>query len=198
MRRINEEQHQQKTRMPTNGKINGIDTEALFATIDAIKQDPSKASCRFFTATEWRQGTVSRTKVSRYQLAGQDVKQDYTMTIDEPGALLGTDSAPNPQMFLYAALSSCVLNTFVVSAAAKGIKLESLQFDLEGELDLRGFLGIDRTINAGYKELTLVCRVKGDGTREQYQECLEAGTRYSPNFQTITRAVPVHYKLDMP
>jgi uncharacterized OsmC-like protein len=130
-------------------------------------------------------------------LGGEEIKQDYTIPADEPSALLGTDTAPNPQMLLYAALNSCVLNTFVVNAAAKGIRIDSLRFVLEGELDLRGFLGIDTSINPGYDELTLVCRVKGNGTREQYQECLEAGTRFSPNFQSMSRPVAVNYRLEM-
>ena len=197
MRRIKEEPDEQRTRKSTQEKINGIDTDALSATIDAIRADPSKASCKFFAATEWRNGTVSNTKVSRYELGGQEIKEDYTIPADEPIALLGTDTAPNPQMLLYAALNSCVLNTFVVNAAAKGIRIDSLRFDLEGELDLRGFLGIDSSVNPGYDELTLVCRVKGNGTKEQYQQCLEAGTRYSPNFQSISRAVAVNYRLEI-
>ena len=197
MRRIKEEFNEQGTRTSVREKLNGIDTDALSATIDAIKADPSKASCKFFAATEWRNGTVSNTKVSRYELGGQEIKQDYTIPTDEPNGLLGTDTAPNPQMLLYAALNSCVLNTFVVNAAVKGIRIDSLRFDLEGELDLRGFLGIDPSTNPGYDELTLVCRVKGNGTKEQYQECLEAGTKLSPNFQSISRPVTVKYRLEM-
>jgi len=178
-------------------KLNGIDRDALFSTIEAIKADPSKASCKFYSRSTWQNGTVSSCKISRYTLGGADIPQDHTLMADEPAALLGTDSAPNPQMLLYAALSSCVLNTFVVSASARGIAIEELTFDLEGELDLRGFLGIDETINPGYDELTLVCRVRGNGTREQYQACLDAGTRYSPNFQSLTKPVNVKYRLDM-
>jgi len=197
MKRLKEEPNEQKTPMATREKINGIDTDALFAAIDAIKADPSKASCKFFAATEWRDGTVSNTKVSRYELGGEEIKQDYTIPVDEPAALLGTDTAPNPQMLLYAALNSCVLNTFVVNAAARGIRIDSLRFDLEGELDLRGFLGIDKSTNPGYDQLTLVCKVKGSGTREQYKECLDAGTRLSPNFQSLSRPVTVNYRLEM-
>jgi uncharacterized OsmC-like protein len=197
MKRLKEEPNAQNAPASTREKINGIDTDALIASIEAIKADPSKASCKFFAATEWRQGTVSNTKVSRYELGGEEIRQDYTIPADEPSALLGTDTAPNPQMLLYAALNSCVLNTFVVNAAAKGIRIDSLRFDLEGELDLRGFLGIDTSINPGYDELTLVCRVKGSGTKEQFQQCLEAGTRFSPNFQSMSRPVAVNYRLEM-
>src|SRR5262245_34479611 len=197
MKRLKEEPNEQKSPTVTREKINGIDTDALFAAIDAIKADPAKASCKFFAATEWQDGTVSNTKVSRYELGGEVIKQDYTIPVDEPAALLGTDTAPNPQMLLYAALNSCVLNTFVVNAAARGIRIDSLRFDLEGELDLRGFLGIDKATNPGYDQLTLVCKVTGSGTREQYKECLEAGARLSPNFQSLSRPVTVNYRLEM-
>jgi len=197
MKRLKEEPNKQKSPTATREKINGIDTDALFVAIDAIKADPAKASCKFFAATEWEDGTVSKTKVSRYELGGEVIEQDYTIPVDEPAALLGTDTAPNPQMLLYAALNSCVLNTFVVNAAARGIRIDSLRFDLEGELDLRGFLGIDDSTNPGYDKLTLVCKVKGSGTKEQYKECLDAGTRLSPNFQSLSRPVAVNYRLEM-
>lgn len=184
-------------RQRTDDRLNGVDTEALFETIEAIKEDAAKASCKFFSALHWRGGTRSTCTISRYQLGGEDIAQDYTFDVDEPAALLGNDSAPNPQMLLYAALSACVLNTFVVNAAAKKIPIDSLEIDIEGELDLRGFLGIDESVNPGYEQLTLICRVKGDGTEEQYQQCLEAGTKYSPNFQSITRPVAVRTRIEM-
>ena len=185
---------QKKARPP----LNGIDTQALFETIDAIKEDPSKASCKFFAATHWRHGTVSDTKISRYEMGGEEIAQDYTITVDEPKALLGTDSAPNPQMLLFAALNTCVLNTFMVNAAVRGIRIDRVELHLEGELDLHGFLGIDDSVNPGYDELTLVCKVEGEGTREQYEQLLEVGTKYSPNFQSISKPVKVHYKVEMP
>jgi uncharacterized OsmC-like protein len=178
-------------------RLNDIDTQQLFDTIDALRADPSKAKCKFFATTRWKHGTVSETSVSRYELGGETIPQNYCISIDEPKELLGTDTAPNPQMALYAALNTCVLNTFIVNAAAKGLKVHSVEMDTEGELDLRGFLGIDESINPGYDELTIVCRVAGEGTQEQFQECLDAGTRYSPNFQSITKPVQVNYRLEM-
>lgn len=177
--------------------INGVDTDRLFATIDALRADPSKASCKFFATTRWTYGTVSDCEISHYTLSGQDIPQRYHILADEPSGLLGTDTAPNPQMLLYAALNACVLDTFVINAAARGIHVESVEMELAGELDLRGFLGIDEDINPGYDELRIVCRVRADGSREALQACLDAGTRYSPNFQTVSRPVPVRYELEM-
>lgn len=195
-RQMGKQARGQRKRRGKKGAINGIDTEQLFETIEAIKEDPSKAACQFFATTRWKRGAVSDTKISRYRLGGEDIEQDYSIATDEPSALLGSDSAPNPQMYLYTALNACVLNTFIVNASARGLRLDSVEIELEGELDLRGFLAIDETINPGYDELTLVCRVSGDGTRQEFEECLEAGTRYSPNFQSLTRPVKVNYRLE--
>lgn len=185
------------TRKPAGSEeLNGIDTDRLHATIDAVKEDPTKSSCKFFATTAWDYGTRSRTTISHYELGGEDISQNYSLDIDEPEALLGKDTAPNPQMVLYAALNACVLNTFVVNAAAKGIRIDRLELDLEGELDLRGFLGIDESVNPGYNALTLICRVAGSGTPEEYEACLEAGTKFSPNFQSISRPVKVNYRLE--
>lgn len=186
----------QRGEMPESKRIDGIDTGKLKETVEALRADPAKAISRWSATTRWRHGTVSDCHVSRFHLGGEDVPQDYTITIDEPSALLGTDTAPNPQMVLLAAINACVLNTFVVNAAARGIHLESVEMEIEGELDLRGFLGIDPNVNPGYDELSVVCRVKADGTREQLERCLEAGTRYSPNFQSISRPVSVRYRLE--
>lgn len=183
--------------MPEANRINGIDTSEVLAMIDAIKADPSKSSCAFSATTRWRHGTLSECEISKYVLGGEEIPQHYSIAVDEPSALLGTDSAPNPQMFLFAAINSCVLNSFVVNAAMKGIHVDSLEVGLDGNLDLRGFLGLDENINPGYDELRIVCRVKADATREQLQECLDAATHYSPNFQSLSRPVDVKYGLEL-
>lgn len=183
--------------LPEANRINGIDTSQLFETIEAVKADPSKASCAFFASTRWKHGAVSECAISKYTLGGEEIPQRYSMTLDEPSALLGTDSAPNPQMVLFAAINACVLNTFIVNAAVRGIHVESFEMDIEGELDLRGFLGIDPETNPGYDELSIVCRVRADAPRAELEACLEAGTRYSPNFQSLARPVDVKYRLEV-
>lgn len=189
-------QHKAPAR-PAPSRVNSIDTAQLRQTIDDIRADPSKASCSFAATTTWKHGTVSNCHVSHYRLAGEDIPQDYDIAIDEPAALLGTDTAPNPQMMLFAALNACVLNTFVVNAAVRGITIDELAIDLEGELDLRGFLGIDPDVNPGYDELSIVCRVRADASRDELERCLEASTRHSPNFQTVSRPVEVKYRLEV-
>lgn len=103
--------------------------------------------------------------------------------------MLGTGKFPNPQQVLFAAINSCILNTFVVNAAVKGSRLEKLELELEGDIDLRGFLGID--------ELNFVARVRGDGTREQFEEILKVACAHSPNYFTVTTSVPNNGRVEM-
>lgn len=176
--------------------LNGVDRRQIFATIEMIKADPARASCKFFSTTRWRGGTRSECRIDHYELGGERIAENFTIAADEPIALFGGGAAPNPQMLLFAALASCVMSSFVANASVRGIRLDQLELDVEGELDLRGFLGVEEGMNPGYDELTLVCRVKGDATSKQLQECLEAGTHFSPNFQSLSRAVKVHYRLE--
>jgi uncharacterized OsmC-like protein len=125
--------------------INGIDTEALRQTVEAIIQDPSKAKTRWQVATHWVGGTRSETRVTEYTIAGQRIAKDFRIYVDEPLELCGTNRHPNPQETLLAALNACMVVGYSALCAHEGIELESLRIETEGDIDLRGFLGIDST-----------------------------------------------------
>jgi uncharacterized OsmC-like protein len=133
--------------------------------------------------------------VHGYEIGGQKVKRTHTFTIDEPKELLGEDSAANPQEYLMGAMNACILNTYVIAAAMKGVKLEKVQMETEGELDLRGFLGIDEKVIPGYKELKYRIRLKGNGTPEQYRDIHRTVVATSPNFYTLSHAVKLNTDL---
>ena len=77
----------------------------------------------------------------------------------------------------------------------KGIKLEKVEMETEGELDLRGFLGIDEKVIPGYKELKYKIRLKGNGTPEQYREIHKTVVATSPNYYTVSHAVKLNTEL---
>jgi hypothetical protein len=71
----------------------------------------------------------------------------------------------------------------------RGITLESLAIETDGEIDLRGFLGIDRAVPQGYKNLSCTVRIRGNGTKEQFAEVHKAVMATSPNFYNLSRPV---------
>jgi uncharacterized OsmC-like protein len=117
------------------------------------------------------------------------------MSTDEPLELLGSNSAPNPQEMLMTALNSCVTVDYVAGAAVNGITLETLEIETEGELDLRGFLGIDETVSPGYETLRYTLRIKGNGTPEQFRAIHEQVMKTSPNDFNLNRPVRLEAEL---
>jgi uncharacterized OsmC-like protein len=182
---------------PSQDHINGVDTEALFEKLDQLEANPDMAQTTWRAKTSWEGGDITRTHISSWVLGGKENPQDFEIMIDEPVELLGEGKYPNPQQVLFAAINACIMNTFVVNAAVKGIRLDKLEIELEGDIDLRGFLGIDESVPKGYEELNFVARVSGDGTREQYEELLKAACGHSPNYYTVTNPVPINGRVEM-
>src|SRR5262245_33090664 len=149
------------TESPT---INGINTELLRGAAEAISKDSSKAMTHWEVATTWRGGTRSDTRVSRTVIGGEAIAKDFTIKVDEPVQLCGTNQYANPQEHLLAALNACMIVGYSACCAQEGIELSELSIETEGDIDLRGFLGLDATVKPGYEQLRYTVYVKGSGT----------------------------------
>ncbi len=170
-------------------RINGFDTDGLKQTLRDVSQEPEKGKVKFQVTTHWKGGTRADTRVEQYEHAGLRIPEDFTIGCDEPAELLGTGAYPNPQELLMAAFNSCMLVGYVAGASLKGIELEHLAIETEGELDLRGFLGLDTSVKPGYEEIHYTVRIKGSGTSEQFQEIHETVMATSPNRWNIGQPV---------
>ncbi|MEW6268842.1 MAG: OsmC family protein [Thermodesulfobacteriota bacterium] len=178
-------------------RVNGIDVGALRAVIRDIAQDPAKGMVEFRVRSHWRGQTRSETRVEGYTIGGQRVPRSFGIAVDEPFELLGENTAPNPQEMLMTALNACVMVGYVAGAAARGIQLEKLEIETHGELDLRGFLGIDPDVPAGYESVHYTVRIKGDGTPEQFREIHETVLKTSPNYFNVSRPIRIEARLDV-
>jgi hypothetical protein len=78
---------------------------------------------------------------------------------------------------------------YVMLCALHGIALEKLEIHTQGDIDLRGFLGLDGGISTGYRSLTFTVRIKGNASEEQFAKIHEMVMATSPNYYNITRPV---------
>jgi uncharacterized OsmC-like protein len=177
------------------GTINGINTDALREVIKEVSADHAKGIVKFQVTSTWTGQCKMETKVSSYVLGGQTIQRPHTIVIDEPVELLGMNSAPNPQEVLMAAFNSCIMVGYTVGAAMNGIKLEKLVVETEGDLDLRGFLGIDASVKPGYDTIRYNVRIKGNGTKEQFQQIHDTVCATSPNRFNIAQPIKLDAKL---
>lgn len=178
--------------------MNGVNVQQLVDTVNAVKTDPSLARFQFRAETEWINGGHSRTTIQRFYGAGQEDASRRTPFIlegDEPPVLLGGNAGPNAVEAVLHALASCLAVGFVYNASARNIKVESLRFRLEGDLDLHAFLGLSDQIRPGYQGIRVTYRVKADAPEEQIAELWSYVQKTSPVFDIIRNPVPVSVAL---
>ncbi|HEV2569080.1 OsmC family protein [Sphingomonas sp.] len=175
--------------------VNDIDVAALGEAVAGVQADPAKAKLGFHVTTRWMGQCRSETTVGTINHGGEPIERDFKITVDEPVELFGTNTAPNPQELLMTAVNACMLVGYVAGASMRGIKLESVEIETKGELDLRGFFGLDDQVPAGYPQLDYDVRIKGNGTREQFEEIHQSVLATSPNYFNISRPVKMNGNL---
>jgi uncharacterized OsmC-like protein len=171
----------------------GVDTPTLFATINAVAGQPELAKFQFRAHNQWITGTHSRGTISGFVGAGGEHvhKHAYTADADHPGVLCGTDEGPTPVEFLLHALAACLTAGIANIAAARGVTLESVESTVEGDIDLRGILGLSDEVRNGYQGVRISFKLKGDAPEEKLREIVEQSRARSAVFDVLTNGVPV-------
>jgi len=176
--------------------VNGVNVETLFATIDSIKASPAIAKFKFRIQNQWQEAGRNTTTVNAFYGAGHELPraERFVLRADEPAILLGADTAANPVEYLLHALAACLTTSMVYHAAARDIQIDEVESSLEGDLDLHGFLELDKKIRQGYQGIRVNFKIKANVPDEQLQELVELGTEHSPVFDSLTNGVPISVK----
>lgn len=180
--------------MATQSLVNGVDVQQLVETVNAIKGKPELAKFKFRATNRWDSGGHSRTTIQSFYGAGQEDKsrtKPFVLEGDEPPVLLGANHGPNAVEAVLHALTSCLSVGFAYNAAAQGIKIKELEFSLEGDIDLHGFLGLSEKVRPGYQNIRLKYRVKADAPKEKIAELWKHVQKTSPVFDIISNPVPI-------
>jgi uncharacterized OsmC-like protein len=178
--------------------INGVNVDQLFGTINAIQETPSLAKFNFRATNKWVNGGHNRTTIKDFYGAGQEDQSRQTAFVldnDEPAVLLGADNGANPVEFVLHALAGCLTTSLVYHAAARGIQLDEVESQLEGDLDLHGFLGLSESVRNGYEGLRVTFQIKADVPEAKLQELCELAQQRSPVFDIVSHPVPVSVRL---
>jgi uncharacterized OsmC-like protein len=175
-------------------QINCLDIQDAFDTIEAIKADTSLARFQFRARNTWINGGINRSTIRDFYGAGREDdsrNSDFVFTNGEPPILLGNNEGANPVEFLLHALAGCVTTTLITHATARGITIHELSTELEGDLDVRGLLGLDETVSPGYEQIRIKMDVKADCSGEELDDLLAYSQQHSPVCNTVCRPVPV-------
>lgn len=179
---------------------NGIDVDQLVATIEAIKDNPSLGAFTFRASSSWQEGTYNKGSIQGFTHAGaEDASRaaPFELDGDEPPVLLGSNSGPNAVELLLQALGFCYAVGFVANAAARGIEISRMEYELEGDIDVRPFLGLEGP-RPGFTEI----RARGivsspNATNEQLVELCQYVQDTSPVRDCLANPVPVKTSMDI-
>ncbi|BAH55460.1 OsmC family protein [Rhodococcus opacus] len=175
--------------------INGVDKQALHATIDAVRETPALAQVTFSLGSEWLDGCHQRSTTGELHQNGGLVSSreaSYVLESDEPAALLGTDKAASPAEYVLQALAGCYAVTYATNAAVRGIELSSLRLEMQTDFDLQGFLNLDDSVRPGAQEIRIDVHAESpNASTEQLQELTDAVQKRSPIRDTLANPVQV-------
>jgi uncharacterized OsmC-like protein len=179
---------------------NGVDVERLVQTIGAIGEDADVARFTFKARTTWQGGGASRAEIHAFDHMGQPTAHAvvHTLAGDEPDVLLGKDGGPNAVELALAALGFCYAVGFSYNAAARGYDLDELSFEIEGDLDLRNFVGLPEGPRPGFTEIRVKSRARsGNASAEQLEELCRYVQDTSPVRDILANPVPVRTSIEV-
>ena len=175
-------------------KMNGLDVRCAQDTIEALKGDADLAKFQFRARNIWIDGGENRSTIRDFYGAGREDDSrtaNFEFVNGEPPVLLGNNEGANPVEFLLHALAGCVTTTLVLHATMRGITIRKLSTELDGDLDLRGLLGLDGTVSPGYEQIRIVMHIEADCSGEELDDLLACAKAHSPVCNTVCRPVPV-------
>jgi len=176
--------------------LNGFNLDVLHETMHTIEQDPEMAKCMFRGRNRWLDADHNRSIVDGFYGAKQEIehKHPFEMHSGEPPILAGADNAPNPVEYLLHALAGCITTSITAHAALRGIHIEELESEVEGDLDMRGFLGLDANAPKGFTDIRIRFKVKAD---PRDLDRIRELTEYSPVMDTLTQGARVDVRVDL-
>jgi uncharacterized OsmC-like protein len=172
---------------------NGVNTPTLLATINAVKETPALAKFRFRASNRWVSGTYSESRVESFTGAGGEHTHmsRFSYGADHPAVLVGLDRGPTPIEFLLHGLASCITAGVGNIAAVRGVTLTKIESRVEGDIDLRGILGLADDVRNGYERIRITFDIAGDASPEKLRQIVEQGVARSAVFDVLTNGVPV-------
>ena len=168
----------------TTALLNDVDLDAVADLTNAVLSNPAAASTVWRADVTWQGGFQSSAQIRAFP----------AVPSDEPPALGGNDSAPNPVEQLLAALGNCLAVGYAANATARGIELTNLRIAVTGDLDLRSFLGL-RPGHAGFQGITATVHLDSDATPEQLADLHDAVVGSSPVGHTLQAPIPTTIQL---
>lgn len=171
----------------------GVDTPTLLATVNAVGDQPQLAKFQFRAQGKWISGTHMQGTMSGFSGAGGEHmhEQPTVADADHPKVLCGADKGPTPVEWLLHALAACLTAGIANIAAVRGVTLTKADAMVEGDIDIRGILGLSDEVRNGFAGIRVSFDIAGDAPAETLEQIVRQSVARSAVFDMLTNGVPV-------
>ena len=177
-----------------NNRFNRVNTQILNTVFESMRNHPEMAKATFYVKSEWNGGFSVTSSSKEFHIGGQNIERntEYKAQYDFPNQLSGEGRGPTVCEGCMGSLAACLTQTIVAHATFRGIHIDSIDIDVEGDVDLRGFTGIYNDVRPGAQQFRVNMNIKSsNASKEQINELYEIGKRFSPAFDTLTNGTSV-------
>src|ERR687887_1370982 len=177
-----------------NERFNGVNTQILKTAFGSMQNQPQMAKATFYVKSEWNGGFSVTSSSKCFRIGSQNIERntEYKMQYDFPNQLSGEGRGPTVCEYCMGSLAACLTQTIVAHATSRGIQIDSINIDVEGDVDLSGFTGISSDVRPGAQQFIVNMNIKSsNASKEQIDELCEIGKRFSPAFDTLTNGTSV-------
>ena len=173
---------------------NGVNTEALIGARGAFEAMPEAAAFTFRSTCDWMEGTFNANTIKGYFGLGQEHERKETFRIesDHPEVFAAADRAPTPPEIVLAALASCLTGGVAAVAQHRGIQLRKVRATVEGDIDVRGILGMDADIRNGFSAIRVSFDIDADATPDEIRAVVAQSQKRSAVFDILTNPTNVN------
>ena len=172
------------------------DAAAIHNTREAVRSQPGLGNLTFQMKARSSGGLTVRTETGA-TIQNHRLFATVPSNIgDEPAGLLGTDTGMSPTEYIMQALAGCYTATLTMMAAEKGIDLDGIELDLNFDINLNGFLGLDSNVRKGAKSIRVdVHLTSKTASREELEALVSEMQKNSPIHDTLANPVEMITRL---
>ena len=117
--------------------------------------------------------------------------REHKLIVDEPKSFGGKDEGPSPVELILAALATCQEITYKAFATAAGINIESVSVNLKGELDLQGFLALNKNTRPGFQHISGTVNIKSSLPKAEIDKLIDTVNTHCPVLDILSKGVPI-------
>jgi uncharacterized OsmC-like protein len=182
------------TETPVN---NGVNVEALLGARDALSSAPEAAQFTWRARCDWQNGTHSTSKVESYFGLGEEQKHrvEYSFDVDHPELFASEDNGATPVEYILVGLAGCLTAGVAAVAQHRDIQLRKVSATIEGNMDVRGILGMDSDVRNGFSNIKVTYNIDADASPADIKALVAQSQKRSAVYDIITNPTDVQVEV---